>query len=130
MRIVNTGNIVVSVTLLGTRYNLSPGQHVDLKDEDYEFIYNEVKKISDLEVYFGYGGAGGVISDSGKATLVNGSVVINSVQVNNFSRIFLTPSNLPITGKLHYDTVINGVSFTVHTGVSSDNSDVDWMIIN
>lgn len=73
---------------------------------------------------------GGAIVDSGRATLVAGDATIFSTKITSTSRVMLTASGFPLSGKLHYDTVVEGVSFNIHTGNGSDTHDVDWIIVN
>lgn len=74
----------------------------------------------------------GSIQAMGKATLDGGgSVVIYTDKVRFSSIIQLSAALLPLNGKLHYDSIVEGVSFSVHTGNNGDNGKiVDWIVIN
>lgn len=74
----------------------------------------------------------GTIQAMGKAVLDGGgSVVVPTDKVKFSSIIQISSSILPLNGKLHYDSVIEGVSFSVHTGNNGDNGKiVDWIVIN
>jgi hypothetical protein len=69
---------------------------------------------------------------SGKAVLGGGgSVTVPASSVLSTSKIFLGAALIPLNGKLHYDTVIDGVSFNIHTGSGADSGHtIDWIIIN
>lgn len=56
MKITNTGSESVSLTLLGTRYQLAPTEFITLKDEDYLNVVAEIKKLDDLEISYALSG--------------------------------------------------------------------------
>ena len=70
--------------------------------------------------------------EAGKVTLgAGGNATVLSTNVSSTSKIFLSESLQGLNGKLHYDTVVDGVSFNIHTGNGSDSGHViDWMLVN
>lgn len=68
----------------------------------------------------------------GKVVLgAGGDVTVSTSHIFSTSVVQLTASLLPLNGKLHYDTVVDGVSFNIHTGNNSDNGNtIDWLIAN
>jgi len=68
----------------------------------------------------------------GKATLGSGgNATVLTSAIHSTSNVQLTASLSPLNGKLHYDTVIDSVSFNIHTGNNSDNGlIIDWLIAN
>lgn len=68
----------------------------------------------------------------GKQTLgAGGNATVLTNAIFSTSNVQLTASLLPLNGKLHYDTVVDGVSFNIHTGNNSDNGlIIDWLIAN
>lgn len=125
MRIVNIGVNVVSAYIHGVRQQFDPGGYLDLPDEDYDAVIDEVKKIDDLEIFY----IGRDVS-YGKATLAGGNATVLTSQILSTSVVQLTAALTTINGKLHYDTVIPGVSFNIHTGNGGDNGIIDWVILN
>ena len=78
------------------------------------------------------GPSGGSIIASGKVTLgAGGSATVLTPFITPTSILALTASLTGLNGKLHYDTVVNGVSFNVHSGNGSDSGHiVDWAIVS
>jgi len=70
---------------------------------------------------------------SGVATLVGGTVVVNTTAVTGSSRIQLTAQNLgtiAIPAALAVSARSGGTSFTILSADPTDTSDVAWFIIN
>jgi hypothetical protein len=66
----------------------------------------------------------------GAATLVGGTVTVNTTAVNTASRIFINHATIGGTpGHLTY-TIINATSFTVTSSSGTDTSTINWLIIN
>lgn len=70
------------------------------------------------------------IIESGIATLVNGTIVVNSTNVTAISKILLTGENLSVNiGSLWVSDRVVGVSFTISSSNILDTRDVAWVII-
>lgn len=68
---------------------------------------------------------------SGTATLVAGTVTVNTTAVDSNSIILLTHQNASGTiGVLSVGTIIANTSFVIDSSNSSDTSDIGWVIIN
>jgi len=69
---------------------------------------------------------------AGIATLVAGTVTINTTKVTTTSLIFLTkrPIVATPTGILYVSAITAGVSFTVTSSVATDTDSFSWLIIN
>lgn len=66
----------------------------------------------------------------GVATLVGGTVVVNTTKVTADSRVFLSGQNASGTaGELTVTTRNAGVGFTILSGNGADTRDVAWMIV-
>jgi hypothetical protein len=66
----------------------------------------------------------------GTATLVAGTVTVNTTAVTASSRIFLTAQNTGGTaGALRVSARVNGTSFTITSTSGTDTSSVAWLII-
>jgi len=69
----------------------------------------------------------------GTATLVNGTVVVNTVSARTGSFIFVSrESSIGTPGDLLASKagIVDGVSFQIFSGSPSDNSTVNWWIVN
>jgi hypothetical protein len=67
----------------------------------------------------------------GAATLVAGTVVVNTTAVTATSRIFLTGQNSSGThGELTISARVAGVSFTITSANAADTRSIAWMIVN
>ena len=66
----------------------------------------------------------------GVATLVGGTVVVNTNVVTSTSRIYLTPQNASGTpGSVSVSTRVAGTSFTILSTSALDTRSVAWMIV-
>ncbi len=77
--------------------------------------------------------AEGTDARSGVATLVGGTVVVNTTAVTGSSRIQLTAQNLgtiALPAALAVSARSGGTSFTILSADPTDTSDVAWFIIN
>ena len=75
----------------------------------------------------------GADARSGLATLVGGTVTVNTTAVTGSSRIQLTAQNLGtivVPAALGISTRTGGASFTILSADPTDTSDVAWLIIN
>ena len=67
----------------------------------------------------------------GTATLVGGTVTVNTTAVTASSKIFLTYDLFGgIPGSLEVGTITAGTSFVINSSSTLDTSDVNWWIIN
>lgn len=72
----------------------------------------------------------GTNATMGKATLVAGTITVNTTKVTANSRIFLTHQNLSGTaGFVYVSARTAGTSFTITSASASDTSDIAWMIV-
>lgn len=67
----------------------------------------------------------------GTATLVAGTVTVNTTAVTSSSKIFLTHGVAGGTlGILSVGTITNATSFVINSSSGTDTSDINWLIIN
>lgn len=70
------------------------------------------------------------VPTSGTATLVNGTVTINTKAVHSNTLIQLSTKTVSGTpGILSVGTIVNGTSFIINSSSGTDNSSVTWQII-
>ena len=75
--------------------------------------------------------AQGANGNSGVATLVAGTVTVNTDQVTADSQIHLTGQNVSGTvGELSISAKVAGVSFTITSGSALDTRSIAWLIID
>jgi len=75
--------------------------------------------------------ATGANASAGTATLVGGTVTVNTTAVTSNSIFYIT-CKTPITaqGKYSVPTIVNGTSFTINSDSVADNSIVYWTFFN
>ena len=68
----------------------------------------------------------------GNATLLNGTKLVNSTAITNNSLVFLTRSavNTGVTGTVYVLSRNAGVNFTLNSTAATDNSTMNYLIIN
>lgn len=70
-----------------------------------------------------------LIGMSGKVTLVNGTATIENDSVTANSMIFLTAQIPELPGYLYVLEINEGVSFTIESSNSQDQSVVAWLLV-
>ena len=75
---------------------------------------------------------GGAASIAGQATLVAGSVTVNTTSVETGSIIMVSyvGTGLTNTGALSTNTIVNGTSFDIESTNGSDTNVVNWFIVS
>lgn len=71
----------------------------------------------------------GTNATSGVATLVAGTVTVNTTAVNANSRIHLTPQSV-LAGTVYISAVVAGTSFTITSTNGADVPNVAWLIVD
>ncbi len=67
----------------------------------------------------------------GKATLVAGTVTVNTTAIDNSRLILLTRSTVSGTsGHLCSSNIVEGVSFDIDSSNALDTSTISWLLVN
>lgn len=148
---IGTGSTVSAKThIIGTTEQLRVGYDVsnyysttvsstgaitlDAVGSGAEFNFSDKVKIAgDLELTSSGSGikipTGGAAATVGTATMISGTVTINTTSVCTSCKILIALENCSNCGFIYVSSRVSNTSFTVTSSNNSDASDVSWLII-
>lgn len=127
-----------TTTALGDSYIYYDGTNTDVEvyvDGTNAFRFDADKNISKLDFKLDVVGTGHYVKEGtnatmGSATLVGGTVTVNTTKVTANSRIYLTNNaNGGTVGAVYVSARTAGTSFTITSTSGTDTSTVAWLIV-
>lgn len=122
---LNIGNLIFGKNLDGIGRTISTG-NIGIG------ISNPLEKL-DVAGNIKASGTVSLPNSSGTATLVSGTITVNTTYVKTGSRIYIsvnTPGGTQGFLSAPSGSIVNGVSFTINSTSATDSSSINWLIVN
>jgi len=134
-KIKASANASVIVGGINNQVNTSVARAVVIGGHHISATTNDNVYVPQLSIWNGgglnyYTGSTQTAAAFGKATLIAGTVTINTTAVKSNSHIHLTQKAGGTPSTIWYDNIINNTSFVISGSSSSNTSEVAWMIVN